>query len=179
MRIMAFWSWLCAPPTLSCLHKENLARLGHSCPYYWTLNPHHYLLITMKVPCTYPGCTKQFASVPNCRRHVKTCHLGIRRHECEACFARFSSRQNLALHMYKHQRQAMAVPAGTQAVGRVEVIPKLTTMVEQTKDPELRPFTKVMRIYPFPVTQEKPKLPKINKRRQIQSASQLPSPRLT
>lgn len=68
----------------------------------------------------------------------------------------------------------MAVPAGIQSIGKVETIPKLTELVEQTKDPELRPFTKVLRIYPFPATQEKRRLPKINKRRQTQSAVQLP-----
>lgn len=140
-------------------------------------HPSLRLLIRMKVPCTYPGCTKQFASLPNCRRHVKTCHLGIKRHECEFCFARFSSRQNLTLHLYRHQRQTMQVPADALAEGSVEEIPRLTSMVERTKDPDLRPFSKVIRIYPYPVTQERTKLPKISKRRQTQGSSALPSPK--
>lgn len=139
-------------------------------------SPSFQPLIRMKVPCTYPGCTKQFASLPNCRRHVKTCHLGIKRHECEFCFARFSSRQNLTLHMYRHQRQTMQVPADALVEGNVEAIPRLTTMVELTKDPGLRPFSKVIRIYPYSITQERTKLPKISKRRQTQAASLLPSP---
>lgn len=115
----------------------------------------------MKACCSYPDCHKEFASAHNLRRHVVTFHLGQRRHECSVCLARFSSKQNLTIHMYRHRREAMIIPANVQIVGRVEFIPLLTSMVEKSGDPDFRPYTKVLRLYVYPIALELPIIPKI------------------
>lgn len=63
--------------------------------------------------------------------------------------------------MYRHRREAMIIPANVQIVGRVEFIPLLTSMVEKSGDPDFRPYTKVLRLYVYPIALELPIIPKI------------------
>jgi len=130
----------------------------------------------MKVSCTYPDCRKQFASAHNLRRHVVTFHLGQRRHECSVCLDRFSSKQNLTIHMYRHRREVIALPPNVQPVGQVESIPLLTTLVEKTTDPDLRPYTKVLRLYIYPIALKLSIIPKIDKESWRREVKPLPHP---
>jgi hypothetical protein len=41
-------------------------------------------------------------------------------------------------------------------------VPKLTKLVEFTSDPDLRPFTVIKRVYPYPIDQDRVKLPAIS-----------------
>ena len=116
----------------------------------------------MKIQCSFADCRKQFASAPNLRRHIASFHLGVRHHECTFCLARFSSKQNLTIHLFRHRRPAFAIPSNAQVVGRVQSIPLLTTMVKLTSDPDLRPYSKIIRLYPYPIGPESPTLPKIH-----------------
>ena len=128
----------------------------------------------MKVICTYRGCRKTFASIPNRRRHIKICHLNYKPHECEVCMAKFSSRQNLNTHMYRHDTRKIEIPEDSQPVGSIESIPNLTTLVQTSTDVDIRPFTKILRIYPYPASSERKALPKINRQRQKQCKRPLP-----
>lgn len=49
------------------------------------------------------------------------------------------------------------------------VVPKLTDMVERSSDPDLRPFTIVRRVYPYPVDGDEVVLPAIGQRNEVQS----------
>lgn len=87
-------------------------------------------------------------------------HLGIRRFECDTCYASFSSKQNLNVHKFRHRRTENweSLPQG---VGEVESIPMLTDLVRMSKDADLRPYSKVVKLYPFPAIQGRICLPKL------------------
>jgi len=129
-----------------------------------------------KVQCEYAGCSRSFASTHNLRRHVSATHLGIRRFECDTCYASFSSKQNLNVHKFRHRRTAnwAEIPEGTHGEGEVEGIPKLTELLKTTKDADLRPYSKVLRVYAFPPSQDRPCLPKISNH--PQAVQSLPPP---
>ena len=114
-----------------------------------------------KVQCEYTNCGRFFASRHNLRRHVASHHMGIRRHECDICYASFTSKQNLNVHKYRHRRTetGMNIPPGVRGEGFVESIPKLTDLVFTTKDPDIRPFTTILRVYAYPATLEVYNLP--------------------
>ena len=127
----------------------------------------------MKVVCEYPDCGREYASRHNLRRHVSSFHLGLKLHECSVCLARLTSKQNLRLHMYQHRRAVEEIPEGAQVVGEIESIPLLTTMVTLSTDPELRPFTTILRVYPFPIIVSPTTLPLIQACPETQVLSRL------
>lgn len=49
------------------------------------------------------------------------------------------------------------------------IIPRLTDMVEKSNDPDLRPFTVVKRVYPYPVDGDEVMLPTIEKQGELQT----------
>lgn len=53
----------------------------------------------------------------------------------------------------------MNIPPGVRGEGFVESIPKLTDLVFTTKDPDIRPFTTILRVYAYPATLEVYNLP--------------------
>ena len=78
----------------------------------------------------------------------------------------FKSRDNLHDHMTKHpkpQELDRAEVERLRAAGllsSVEIeIPKLTELVALTTDPDLRPFTVIRRIYPYPIDENQVQLP--------------------
>lgn len=78
--------------------------------------------------------------------------------------------------MYRHRREAIAIPLDVQPVGQVESIPLLTALVEKTNDPDLRPYTKVLRLYVYPIALELPTLPKIDAESWRRGVAPLPHP---
>lgn len=64
--------------------------------------------------------------------------------------------------MFKHRRETLEIPPNVVVVGQIESIPLLTSLVETTKDPDLRPFTKILRVYVYPIAVDFPMLPKID-----------------
>lgn len=80
----------------------------------------------------------------------------------------FKSRDNLHDHMTKHPKPLeidMEEVRKLKAQGLIcsvtIEVPKLTLLVELTTDPDLRPFTVVRRVYPYPIEQDPVILPTI------------------
>ena len=94
--------------------------------------------------------------------------MNIRKYECPECFKMFKSRDNLHDHMTKHPKPLELDPTEIaryrdQLVACSPDMPvlKLTHLVMQCFDPDLRPFTVVRRIYPYPIEEDQVLLPKI------------------
>ena len=120
----------------------------------------------MKTKCPYDDCSKSLSSRFNLQRHIDTCHLHIKRFECEVCFKRFASKQNLHEHQFIHTSPESPLCPDTQT--RTELtrdieIPKLSELVYYSNDVMFRPFLHVNRIYPFPVVYKEELLPRIGK----------------
>ncbi|CAG9328773.1 unnamed protein product [Blepharisma stoltei] len=105
--------------------------------------------------CTYSECKKRLSSKYNLKRHIECCHKKLRRFECNVCYKKFSSAQNLKEHMFLHEeaQQAKLSLPENYVPERDICIPKLTDLVFYSIDPEIRPLIKVIRFYPYsPVT---------------------------
>lgn len=78
-------------------------------------------------------------------------HKRIRRFECEICFKKFSSAQNLKEHSFLHITRVEEITVQPNQVETPEIqIPKLTDLLLTSQDLRLRPFLKVNRLYLFP-----------------------------
>lgn len=82
----------------------------------------------------------------------------------------FKSKDNLHDHMTKHPKP---LEIDAAEVSRMKLlgllssvviqIPKLTELVALTCDPDLRPFTVIRRVYPYPLDQDRVTLPTLNR----------------
>jgi len=124
----------------------------------------------MKSICPLSGCGKALSCKYRLKTHIERFHQNIRKYECSECFKMFKSRDNLHDHMSKHPKPLeidMAEVRRMRAQGLISSvvieIPKLTELVALTSDPDLRPFTVIRRIYPYPLDQGRVTLPTINR----------------
>lgn len=117
------------------------------------------------IKCTYPNCRKLLSSKYNLKRHIEFCHQGLRPHECSICFKRFSSKQNKLEHIrLEHSYSVLPVAENTVSdkIIRFDIkIPKLSVLLRRSYDPDIRPFSKIERIYLFPDESESIYLPGI------------------
>ena len=101
--------------------------------------------------CPFSECSKQLCSKYNLRRHIENHHKRIRRFECEICFKKFSSAQNLKEHSFLHiskvEDEEVVASSGLKEMIN---IPKLTDLLNTSQDFRLRPYLKVNRLYLFP-----------------------------
>lgn len=101
--------------------------------------------------CDYTGCGKILSSKYNLKRHIESCHYGYRPYECPVCFKRFSSKQNKREHVrlehnYSHEENIRA-PLQPEDRNVYIGVPKLTSMLLKSQDPDIRPLSRVERIY--------------------------------
>ncbi len=120
----------------------------------------------MKCLCPLPGCGKVLSCKYRLKTHIERYHQNIRKYECPECFKMFKSRDNLHDHMTKHPKPLeidMEEVRKLKAQGLISSVvievPKLTLLVELTTDPDLRPFTVIRRVYPYPIDQDPVILP--------------------
>ena len=128
--------------------------------------------------CPHPHCRKLFASKYNLARHVQVTHQRIRQHFCQFCFKAFASKQNRVLHEYRHQRtDTEQLPAGVVPSGEARSleIPRLSDMVRTSKDPDLRPFAKVVKVYCWPAKRATPAIPELEKHPNQVETTHLPT----
>lgn len=122
------------------------------------------------IECEYVGCGKIFSSTANLRRHVETCHRGMKPFECEICFKNFSFRKNKKEHIrlnhvYSFDNQHESLKSGIVFEDAIQV-PKLTKLVLNSFDPDFRPFSKVERFYLFSDMLERNTVPNVSEDRQ-------------
>lgn len=103
--------------------------------------------------CPKPSCGKRFASKYSLKRHIRITHEHLRPFHCPFCFKSFASKQNQAVHEYKHRSaQSLALPP--VSVGAREpyetAVPKLTELVAVSRNPDLRPFVTERKVYFWP-----------------------------
>ena len=55
-----------------------------------------------KIACEFEGCNKSYCSSFNLKRHIESCHMGIRKFKCETCGKNLSSKQNFLDHKNTH-----------------------------------------------------------------------------
>ena len=102
----------------------------------------------MSFVCKYPQCSKVLSSKYNLTRHIETCHLKLKKFRCEICFKSLSSAQNLREHMYLHRNTPTDLPPPDSIqIARDLEIPKLTDLLNNSLDVDLRPFMKIDRVY--------------------------------
>lgn len=120
--------------------------------------------------CSYPGCAKSLSTAYKLKLHVERCHLNIKRFHCEDCLKDFKSSDSLKRHMFKHRSaelttESFELPSDLQDQAQfkntVIEIPRLTRMLRECRDPELRPNSHIVRVYPFVHNAAKEKLPPI------------------
>ena len=115
--------------------------------------------------CPHPGCHKHFSTKYNLARHEKVQHQGIRPFICQYCFKAFASKQNRLSHEYVHRTEpAEPIPPEVKAaIGPYETHGVLLTdLVKRCRDPDLRPFSKVLMIYYWPQKRCKKLLPALS-----------------
>ena len=115
--------------------------------------------------CPHPGCTKRLSSKYNLTRHIKVLHQGIRQYFCRFCFRAFASKQNQHSHEYIH-RTPEVEPIPPEARPPLEPYETqggvLSELVKTSRNPDLRPFAKIRRIYYWPKDACKEVLPKLH-----------------
>ena len=122
--------------------------------------------------CNIAGCGKMLSSKYNLKRHIESCHNGIRPYECGVCYKRFSSKQNKREHVrLEHSYSMISVPLPQQETrNSIDIIeiPTLSSMLRMSYDPDIRPLSKIERIYLYSDLGEKIELPCISESRQNQ-----------
>jgi hypothetical protein len=112
--------------------------------------------------CPQAGCLKHFSSKYNLDRHFNAQHLKIRPHFCQFCFRSFASKQNRLTHEYRH-RSPPEAPIPVNARDPQESyetrIESLTAMLKTCRDPDLRPYAKIVKVYYWPDEGNKVSLP--------------------
>ena len=129
-----------------------------------------------QLKCNAPGCGKLLSSKYNLKRHIESCHLGSRPYECHFCYKCFSSKQNKREHIrLKHSYGTVQDTEERNRRGIVSEsisIFRLSRLLSKSDDPDIRPFSKVERIYMYADLNENIEIPKISKDRQ--SVCELP-----
>lgn len=124
-----------------------------------------------EMKCSVPGCNKILSSKYNLKRHIESCHNGIRPYECSICYKRFSSKQNKREHMrleHSYSWSAAPVPDPNGNGSSLNIsIPKLSAMLCVCQDPDIRPLSKIERIYLYADLSEKVELPGISEARRV------------
>ena len=124
-----------------------------------------------RLQCTIEGCYRLFTSKYNLKRHIESCHDGVRKHECGICFKRFSSRHNREEHIKLEHSYSWSsndeIKAGIPTEDYNFEVPKLTFLTRRCKDPHLRPFSKIEKIYMTVKQKKDKKLPHICEKRQV------------
>ena len=132
---------------------------------------HAYIIISdqMKI-CSYPSCAKSLSTTYKLKLHIERCHLNIKRFRCKDCLKEFKSSDSLKRHTFKHRSAEVAADSLVLPSDHREVIiytdesfeiPKLTRMLRECQDPDLRPNSRVLRMYPFVHNATKEILPPI------------------
>lgn len=124
------------------------------------------------IRCEYGNCSKILTSRELLRKHLDSCHFISKPHECQICFKRFSSKQNKREHVriehsYSSDHQSFQKQSNDNLNCEI-FIPKLTSLIYQSSDPNIRPFTRIEKIYLFADLFDKVKLPEIGENRQDQ-----------
>lgn len=106
----------------------------------------------VSIKCTYKNCKKILSSKYNLKRHIEFNHLGVRPHECEICFKRFTSKQNRLEHIrMEHSYSLLSSEKLPEKIIKANItIPRLTLLVRKCMDPDIRPMSKLEKIYLFP-----------------------------
>ncbi|OMJ95610.1 hypothetical protein SteCoe_1039 [Stentor coeruleus] len=122
--------------------------------------------------CSYANCGKLLSSKYNLKRHIESCHLGSRPYECHICYKRFSSKQNKREHVRLEHSYSCDPNDVTSNVSEVKgttmEIPKLSTLLYNSADPDIRPFTKIQRVYLYADLFDKVDLPILSEDRQAE-----------
>ena len=125
-----------------------------------------------EIQCKIPNCGKMLSSKYNLKRHIESCHNGIRPYECGICYKRFSSKQNKREHVrlehsYSIAPSALSQQNGSHSINLIQ-IPTLSSMLRTSLDPDIRPLAKVERIFMYSHYGERVELPTISLERQNQ-----------
>ena len=124
-----------------------------------------------RLQCTIEGCYKLFTSKYNLKRHVESCHNGIRKYECGVCFKRFSSKHNKGEHIKLEHSYSWTLNDEIKASIPTQdynfEIPNLTFLTRRCTDPHLRPFSRIEKIYISAKLKKDKKLPRICDKRQV------------
>lgn len=125
----------------------------------------------MKSLCPVAGCGKTLSCRYRLKTHIERFHLNIRRFECTVCLKMFKSKDNLKDHMGTHPKPTelsssdIAWAHAHLSELRCEIeVPKLTELVSFSSDIVLRPFTCVVRVYPYPIAEPGVVLPPIEQK---------------
>ncbi|OMJ68520.1 hypothetical protein SteCoe_33998 [Stentor coeruleus] len=117
------------------------------------------------IKCSYPNCRKLLSSKYNLKRHIEFCHQGLRPHECSICFKRFSSKQNKLEHIrleHSYSIHPIAESNVSDMIIKSDIkIPKLSVLLRRSYDPDIRPLSKIERVYLFPDNSESIYLPEV------------------
>ena len=120
--------------------------------------------------CSYPNCGKLLSSKYNLKRHIESCHYGFRPYECNICYKKFSSKQNKREHIRLEHSYSSAdanyMKAGNKINPEDMAIPNLSMLICNSVDPDIRPLSKVERIFLYADLSEKVELPVISSERQ-------------
>ena len=115
--------------------------------------------------CPFEDCRKTLSTPYKLKLHIQRCHYNLRLYQCVHCLKPFKSNDSLKRHMFCH-RQAIPRKSPDSQVKVVQgfgevLVPKLTTMVQECEDLDLRPMTHIDRVYPFSYHFQKVLLPEI------------------
>ena len=124
-----------------------------------------------EIQCTIAGCGKILSSKYNLKRHIESCHIGIRPYVCSICYKKFSSKQYKREHVRLEHSYSINTPTiPRQLINNASSsinIPKLSSMVHVSEDPDIRPLSKVQKIYLYSDLCEKIELSSISSTRQL------------
>lgn len=120
--------------------------------------------------CSYPNCGKLLSSKYNLKRHIESCHYGFRPYECHVCFKKFSSKQNKREHIrlehsYSYSKEAIK-EAQNLVKGQNLQIPSLSNLLLNSSDPDIRPLSKVEKIFLYADLSEQVDIPNVCPERQ-------------
>ena len=118
------------------------------------------------VKCRFAACGKLLSSKYNLKRHIDSCHNGKKPFECRICFKQFSSRQNKREHIRLEHSYSFESKNQNSTHSESHEIqinpPKLTALLLNSFDPDLRPFSKIEKLYLFSDLLEKVELSTIS-----------------
>lgn len=126
---------------------------------------------SQEMKCNFSNCGKILSSKYNLKRHIESCHNGIRPYECSICYKRFSSKQNKREHVrleHSYSISNISVPDQSSLISKDLIqIPKLSSMLCLSQDPDIRPLSKIERIYMYADLSDRIELPNISQSRQF------------